>query len=156
MMIPLVAPRKDLAYFNAQSLALPHEISALQAWNMAMRNPVPGMSVAMWLRDRLSGLFGVAPIKGFSGTQPKAVTIGDRLDFFLVEGVSEQLLVLTSRDIHLDVMTTITTYEKLLTITSSVVTHNGFGRAYMLPVGLVHKAIVWWILRKLATQLSQK
>jgi hypothetical protein len=154
MRIPLVAPENDLDYYNAQSAALPKDMSALEAWNMAMRRPVPGMAAAMWLRDRISGFFGVAPIKGFSGTQKTTVQIGEKLDFFLVEDIAEELLVLTARDKHLDVMTTVTTYERVLTITSSVVTHNAFGRVYMLPVGLAHKVIVWWILRKVRMQMS--
>jgi hypothetical protein len=154
MQIPLVAGLKDLDYFNAQSLTLPRDITALQAWNMVMRNPMPGMATAMWLRDRISGWFGVAPIKGFSGAPRGAVQVGDKLDFFLVEAVDEELLVLTARDRHLDVMTTVTTYNRVLTITSSVVTHNWFGRVYMLPVGVAHKGIVWFTLRKVAAQLA--
>lgn len=154
MYVPLVAPRSELAYFDAQSLAVPREISALDAWNLAMRKPIPGMAAAMWLRDRISGLFGVAPIKGFSGTRRDTAKIGDKLDFFLVEDIATQLLVLTARDRHLDVMTTVTTYDRVLTITSSVITHNWFGRAYMLPVGIAHKGIVWWTLRKIKAQMA--
>jgi hypothetical protein len=156
MRIPLVAPKASLAYFNAQSIGLTSDMSALAAWNMAMRDPIPGMAAAMWLRDRLSGLFGVAPITGFSGTARHAVQAGDRIDFFLVEEAAENLLVLTARDTHLDVMTTVSTYDRILTITSSVITHNHFGRAYMVPVGVAHKVIVWWTLRKIAAHLLQK
>ena len=155
MYVPLIAPRANLDYFNAQSLPLPQQISALQAWNIAMRNPLPGMAAAMWVRDRISGLFGVAPINGFSGVQHSKAEIGGKLDFFVIEDMTEQLLALTARDTHLDVMTTVTTYDRVLTITSSVVTHNAFGRAYMVPVGMAHKLIVWWTLRKVARHLSK-
>ncbi|MGO4908723.1 DUF2867 domain-containing protein [Pseudorhodobacter sp. W20_MBD10_FR17] len=154
MQIPLVADAKDLDYVNAQSLTLPRDITALQAWNIAMQSPIPGMATAMWLRDRISGWFNVAPIKGFSGALRGAVQVGDKIDFFTVEAVGEGLLVLTARDRHLDVMTTVTTYDRVLTITSSVITHNWFGRAYMLPVGVAHKGIVWWTLRKVAAHLA--
>ena len=148
MPIPLVAPRASLAYYDAQSQPLSQDMTALAAWNATMETPIPGMAAAMWLRDRISGLFGVAPIHGFSGKRREGLAIGDRLDFFLVEDIRDQLLVLTARDTHLDVMTTVTTYDRVLTITSSVVTHNWFGRAYMLPVGIAHKIIVWYILRR--------
>lgn len=118
MRIPLIAPRTDLAYYNAQSIGLAQDISALAAWNIAMRDPIPGMATAMWLRDRISGLFGAAPINGFSGEQRSMVQAGAMLDFFLVEEVTQRLLVLTARDRHLDVMTTVTTYDHALTITS--------------------------------------
>ncbi|MDN5786084.1 DUF2867 domain-containing protein, partial [Pseudorhodobacter sp.] len=78
---------------------------------------------------------------------------GDKLDFFLVEEISPRLLVLTARDRHLDVMTTIATFDGTLTITSSVITHNNFGRVYMLAVGPAHKVIVWSILRKIRKAL---
>lgn len=154
MQIPLVANRQDLDYYDAQTLTLPRDMTALEAWNIAMLRPIPGMAAAMWLRDRISGLFGVAAIDGFSGLPRSAVQVGDKLDFFLIEAMAEQLLVLTARDTHLDVMTTVTTYNRVLTITSSVITHNRFGRAYMLPVGLAHKVIVWWTLRKVAAHLA--
>lgn len=38
-------------------------------------------------------------------------------------------------------------------ITSSVRTHNLFGRAYMIPVGPAHKLIVAVMLRRLARAL---
>lgn len=154
MHIPLIAPRDQLAYYNAQSLALPRDITALAAWNLSMQDPIWGMATAMRVRDRISGLFGVAPINGFSGTTRDHVQTGERLDFFLVEDINDQVLALTARDTHLDVMTTVTTYNRVLTITSSVVTHNAFGRAYMMPVGIAHKAIVWWVLRQIKRRMA--
>ena len=50
-------------------------------------------------------------------------------------------------------MTCITTHDQRLTITSSVITHNAFGRAYMLPVAPAHRLIVWLMLRRLAKTL---
>lgn len=52
-------------------------------------------------------------IGGFSGRQVEAVQVGDRLDFFLVEHVTPDMLVLTERDRHLDVMICLTVTERL-------------------------------------------
>ncbi|WP_123436484.1 DUF2867 domain-containing protein, partial [Pseudomonas brassicacearum] len=52
------------------------------------------------------------------------------------------LLVLSVKDRHLDVMICLSITDRVFTITSTVVTHNVFGRLYMLPVGLVHKLLV--------------
>ncbi|WP_216825471.1 DUF2867 domain-containing protein [Kiloniella sp. EL199] len=63
--------------------------------------------------------------------------------------MSPNVLTLTVRDKHLDVMTCITTDGTKLTITSSVKTHNLFGRIYMLPVSIAHRLIVPSDLKRL-------
>jgi len=152
--VPLVAPRSQLAFYDSKSMALPRDMTALEAWNLAMLRPLPGLQAAMRLRDKISGLFGVPPIHGFSHRQVRRLSPGDKLDFFLVEEVADPLLVLTVRDSHLDVMTTVTTYDRRFTITSSVVTHNAFGRIYMVPVGPAHRLIVWFTMYRLRKSLQ--
>lgn len=148
--VMLVAPRAQLAYLDCQSIRLPHPITPLQAWRKVMARPLPGMKTAFRLRDAISARFGVARIGGFSGAVQDAPQVGDRLDFFLIEHLSDAVLTLTARDRHLDVMICITTDAGRLAITASVITHNGFGRAYMLPVGPAHRLIVWAMLRRFA------
>ncbi|MBN9886625.1 DUF2867 domain-containing protein [Salipiger abyssi] len=149
----LLRPPEELDYHDTRVLALPHPLTAVEAWNLMVAEPLPVMRTAFALRDAISARFGVKRIGGFSGRQAQTVQVGDRLDFFLVEHVSDEALVLTERDRHLDVMTTITTSGACLTVTSSVVTHNLFGRAYMLPVGFAHKVIVNALLRRVAGRL---
>lgn len=113
------------------------------------------MRLAFRARDAVSAVFGVKRIGGFSGKRREAVQAGDRLDFFLVEHSAPDMLVLTERDRHLDVMICISTADRLLTVTASVVTHNTFGRLYMLPVGPAHKLIVANDLRRLKRRLKE-
>lgn len=153
--IPMLAPARELAYAHTRSIALPCAITALEAWNLMMSEPQPLMGMAFWLRDAISARFGVKKIGGFSGQKHATIKAGDRLDFFLVEHAEPDLLVLTERDRHLDVMICIHTTANRLTISASVVTHNGFGRLYMLPVGPAHRLIVWNMLRRLARKLSE-
>ena len=115
-----------------------------------MARPLPLMALAFRLRDAVSARFGVRPIGGFSGARRQAVKVGERLDFFLVEHAAPQVLVLTERDRHLDVMTCITTSGGELAITSSVITHNRYGRIYMWPVAPAHRLIVRHMLRRMA------
>ena len=145
----LIAPRAALVYLDSQSVALPAPITALQAWRLVMAKPLPGMAWAFWLRDAISARFGVARIGGFSGAAVEMAQVGDHLDFFLIEHIDDQTLSLTARDRHLDVMTCVTVEGVRLAITASVVTHNWFGRAYMIPVAPVHRLIVWAMLRRL-------
>lgn len=112
------------------------------------------MRLAFRTRDAISSFFGVKRIGGFSGERQETVKAGDRLDFFLVEHSASDMLVLTERDRHLDVMLCLSIASRVLTITSSVVTHNTFGRIYMLPVGPAHKLIVNSSLKRLKQNLD--
>lgn len=147
--VRVLGPVSQLDYIDSQSVTCARPVTALEAWNVAMGKPLPLMRLAFWLRDVVSARFGVRKIGGFSGQRVETVAAGDRLDFFTVEHVSDDVLVLTERDRHLDVMTCISCIGTMVTITSSVLVHNGFGRAYMLPVGLAHRWIVRATLRRL-------
>lgn len=149
----LVAPRDRLAYHDRQSVLLPRPLTPVEAWNRIMAAPLPGMGLAFRLRDAISARFGVARIGGFSGRAAAPPQVGDRLDFFLVESVAPDQLVLTARDRHLDVMISVDTRGSWLSITASVVTHNRFGRVYMAPVAPAHRLIVWLMLKRLVRGL---
>lgn len=154
--IQVLAPENELDFLDTQSLVLPVEVTPLEAWNIMHSQPLPGMKLAFRLRDAISALFGVRRIGGFSGQPHKDVAVGDKLDFFLVEAVTDKLLTLTVRDRHLDVMTCVTCSSGVLSITSSVKTHNLFGRIYMLPVRPAHKLIVSQSLKRLQQELQQR
>lgn len=147
--VELVAPRGALDFFDQQSVVVPDPLTPLEAWTRIMAEPVPFMGTAFKLRDAISARFGVKRIGGFSGKPPGFVQVGDKLDFFLVETLSDTVMSLSERDRHLDVLTCVTCADNTVTITSSVKVHNWFGRVYMLPVGPAHRMIVKHMLRKL-------
>ena len=151
-----LAPKAQLDYFDQQTVSLQRAISPLQAWNAVMAKPRPALKAAFGVRDRGSSLFGVRTISGFSSKPVKHIEVGQRLDFFLVEQVRSDLLVLTERDKHLDVMTTIICEGSDLSIISSVVTHNWFGKAYMVPVGIAHRYIVKAMLRDVQERFASE
>ncbi|MVA36340.1 DUF2867 domain-containing protein [Agrobacterium vitis] len=148
-------PQPELDYYDSRSVTLPTAITPLEAWNLMTAEPQPLMRLAFKTRDTISALFGVKRIGGFSGARRETVKVGDRLDFFLVEHSSPDILVLTERDRHLDVMICLSIADRVLTITSSVITHNAFGRIYMLPVGPAHKLIINSDLRRLKRKLGE-
>ena len=145
----LVAPPEALAYMDVRGISIAAPMTPLEAWQRVMARPLPGLGLAFRIRDAISSLFGVKKIGGFIGDTPTDPMVGDKMDFFLVEDICPERLVLTERDKHLDVMTCITTSGGVLAITSSVKTHNLFGRLYMLPVGIAHKVIVGAMLRRM-------
>lgn len=149
-------PLADLDYYDSRSITLPVAITPLEAWNLMTGEPGLLMRLAFRTRDAISSLFGVKRIGGFSGEKWETARVGERLDFFLVEHSALDALVLTERDRHLDVMLCLSIVGQVLTITSSVVTHNKFGRIYMVPVGLVHKLIVDRDLKRLVQKLDAR
>ena len=154
--IHVLRAREDLYYYDTRSILLSAATSPLEAWNLMVEGSHPFLRGAFWIRDTISSCFGVKRIGGFSPVQRHAVKVGDRLDFFLVEQEEPDVLVLTVKDRHLDVMTCISTRERRLTITSPVVVHNWFGRVYMLPVGPAHKLIVNAMLGRVKRRLEAK
>jgi Protein of unknown function (DUF2867) len=150
----LVAPRPALAYYHQARIALPRPIPPLALWNRIMERPLPLISTAFRLRDAIAARFGVKRIGGFSGARASTAKPGDKLDFFLVERADPHALTLTERDRHLDVMISVTSTGNQAAITASVITHNAFGRCYMIPVGPAHRLIVWAMLRRLRRDLA--
>ena len=149
-----LAPVAELDFFDSQSIQLSAPIAPLKAWNIIRANPLPGLKLAFGIRDAISTLFGAKAISGFSEQPVEDIQTGDMLDFFRVEHISQDVLTLTVRDSHLDVMTCVSTSSETLTITSSVQTHNGFGRAYMIPVAPAHRLIVRHSLKCLRRSMS--
>lgn len=148
----IAAPdRVDFLHCDAVELGAP--LSALQAY-CAMTSDIPAwLSSAFHIRDLVSRWFNVADIKGFTPRSPAQVpVVGERLDFFTVEAISESQLVLVSRDTHLAVMVCMDLVPvregvSRLSVTTSVRRYNMFGRLYMVPVGPAHGPVVKRMLR---------
>jgi hypothetical protein len=149
-----IVPESNLSYFDQQSVDLKRVISCLEAWNMIMFNRSDMLRTAFKIRDVISARFGVRPVGGFSGRTVSNINVGENLDFFLVEKAEPYNLVLTVRDRHLDVMVNLTTQGRRFSITTSVKTHNLFGKVYMVPVGVVHRQVVRGSLRDLKSTLE--
>ncbi len=154
----IVAPAADCRFLHQARVQLPGDLAPLEAWNRVMAHPLPGMALAFRLRDWISARFGVKRIGGFSGERARSAEPGQRLDFFLIEEATPERLLLSERDRHLDVLTCLTATASdtgtEVTILSSVVTHNAFGRAYMLVVGPAHRLIVWAMLGRLRRSVA--
>ncbi|WP_343598209.1 DUF2867 domain-containing protein [Pseudomonas sp.] len=155
MSTQLVAAQDDLDFLHSDSVQLTALMTPLQAY-CAMTSDIPGwLARAFRIRDFISRRFNVADIHGFTRRDPGQVpAVGERLDFFAVEAISDQQLVLTSRDTHLAVMVCMGVSAGecgllQLSVTTSVKCFNTFGRLYMVPVGRVHGVIVRRMLANL-------
>lgn len=105
----LVRDRESLDYLHQESALAKRELNAYQAYCRMTENSSWLMRSAVWLRDALCKPFGVEQIGGFRNKSADAPPkVGEKLDFFLVEDISDRRLVLTVRDRHLDVMLSLT------------------------------------------------
>ncbi len=147
-----VAPAAELNFLHTGRVMVSGRMTAADVWAAVMSRPLPGLGLAFRLRDAISARFGVKRIGGFSGRR-QVPTLGGHLDFFLVEGLSAQRMILTARDRHLAVMVCVTAVPcgdmTEVGLTASVKTHNRFGKIYMLPVAPAHRLIVRAMLRRL-------
>jgi len=131
------------------------DISALKAYaEMTAYDPC-WLRTAFGIRDRCCALFHLQPIGGFSGKTPsQEIAAGDKLDFFDVQKISDEELVLSASDKHLIVIVTLNLApakdrKRKLSVTTSVKTHNLLGKLYMLPVKPAHGIIVRNMLNRL-------
>jgi hypothetical protein len=153
----LVAQPERLNYLHTACHRLNRDMTAFEAYCKTTTHSSVLLQLAFLVRDRISSLFGVQRIGGFKGARPRtAPGVGERLDFFTVEAIDKDQLVLTARDTHLAVMISIDITSspadpvaRWCHITASVETYNTFGKLYMLPVAPAHKLIVWKMLKSL-------
>ncbi|BCE00912.1 DUF2867 domain-containing protein [Marinicellulosiphila megalodicopiae] len=154
--IALIAPKSELDYYHQDSCHIEIGIDAISAFAKMTDDTPKWLSTSFFIRDKISRVFGVKQINGFSKIRPTTKPdIGDKLDFFDVQYSETDELVLTSVDRHLGVLVSIQTTSKdaktnKLIITTSVKNKNFFGRVYMIPVRPIHEIIV----RKLKAKLQ--
>ena len=152
----LIAPREALQFLHVDEVELARPLTALEVWQRSTADDLPLVPLAFRVRDGISGLFGVAPIGGLKAPPSEEVRVGDKLAFFTVDAVRNDLLALAVRDRHLDVMACITTEGRKVQVTASVRVKNLFGHLYMLPVGPSHRLIVWAMLRRLKRAVARE
>lgn len=152
----LVAEASRLDFLHEGEAEVGQVPSALAAYCAMTSHSPAWLAAAFRLRDLISRRFNVQAIEGFTPRDPQQVpAVGERLDFFTVEGITPQQLVLTSRDTHLAVMVCLDLATpgagegapQRLRVTTSVEQFNTFGRLYMVPVAPAHGLIVKRMLK---------
>jgi len=147
----------NIHFHHVDGEVVREDTSALKAYaDMTAYNPC-WLRTAFEIRDMCCALFQLQPIGGFSGSAPSEdIAAGDKLDFFDVQKISDEELVLASSDKHLVVVVALNLApaiagKRKLSVTTSVKIHNLLGKLYMLPVKPVHGIIV----RKMLDRLKQ-
>lgn len=156
----LVGHMSNLNFLHVDCTPLNDRLTAFEAYCIMTKDISLPLRGAFFVRDKISRLFSVQEIRGFSRNRTKsAPSVGGRLDFFTVERSEDHQLVLSSRDRHLAVMVSVDIvpradcataigHARSMHVTTSVETYNTFGRLYMVPVAVAHRHIVRNMLRK--------
>ncbi|WP_340609819.1 DUF2867 domain-containing protein [Xenorhabdus bharatensis] len=154
----LLLNKKDqLDYYSQQHTFIKNKTTALTIYNEMTKKTPLWIRLSFAIRDRISSLAGVEKIHGFSGGHSEEnVREGSSVDFFKITHISDDELCLLSEDIHLTVLVSLNILssdnqkkDDKVTITASVITHNFFGKMYMIPVSFAHSIIVNSMLRKM-------
>lgn len=134
-------------------------LSALELHIQVMRQTPGWVDRLMTLRNRVvSTLFGLKDLGKLAAVHPLKPAadyrVGDRLGIFVIHSLSDQEVVLTDADRHLDAKVSVrktgSVDHPTATVSTVVHVHNLLGRLYMLPVAPVHRLIVPAMLRRLA------
>jgi hypothetical protein len=148
----LLLNKKDkLNYYDQQVVFIGNKATALVVYNEMTKNQPFWLRISFAIRDKISSLAGVKKINGFSGQRLKNIlNEGDYIDFFQIIRISDDELCLEAKDIHLTVLISMNIVANTdqntggynVIVTASVITHNFFGKIYMIPVSLTHGFIV--------------
>jgi len=153
----MVFPEKHskLYFHHIDTAMVPEEMTALNAYaEMTAWNPY-WLRAAFRIRDIYCIPFRLQPIGGFSGQMPpQAIAAGDKLDFFDVQSICDNKLILSSSDRHLVVVVALNLEsaidgKRTLSVTTSVNVRALLGKLYMLFVKPVHGLIVRNMLNQL-------
>ncbi|MDE9453693.1 DUF2867 domain-containing protein [Xenorhabdus bovienii] len=154
----LLLDKKDkLDYYSQQKIFVGNKLTALDVYNKMTKEIPLLLRMSFIIRDNISSLAGVKKIHGFSGENLKeTLRDGSYVDFFKIVRISDDEMCLLSKDVHLTVLLSLNVFSNdnhgvgcIITVTASVITHNFFGKMYMIPVSLTHDIIVRSLLSKI-------
>ncbi|MCG3469191.1 DUF2867 domain-containing protein [Xenorhabdus bovienii] len=159
----LLLDKKDnLGYYSQQKIFIENKMTALDVYNQMTQKTPLWLRLSFSIRDKISSLAGLEKIHGFSDENlNKEFHAGSYIDFFKIVRISDDEICLLSKDIHLTVLISLNVFSDdnhkggcIATVTASVITHNFFGKVYMIPVSLTHGSIVKGMLSKVGQVLK--
>ncbi|MFD0706121.1 DUF2867 domain-containing protein [Photorhabdus luminescens] len=154
--ILLLDKKYKLDYYSQQKAFVGNKVTVLEVYNKMTKEIPLWLRMSFTIRDKISSFAGVKKIHGFSGENfKKELRVGNYVDFFKIVRISDDEMCLLSKDIHLTVLLSLNVFPSdnhgvncTIIVTASVITHNFFGRMYMIPVSLTHDIIVRSMLSK--------
>lgn len=157
--ITLLSPGKNLDYLCCQYRKIPTRITALEAYKIMTSKQPKWLGYAFYMRDVVTGIFGVKEIQGFTQLENEFPKIGEKVHFFTVLENEANKLTLIVEDHHLDICLCLKVEhhvedhddENRLYVVASVKNKNWVGKSYMIPVGIAHPQVVRSLLNNFKT-----
>lgn len=130
------------------------ERSALAIWLDTVKLTPVWIEKAMHFRNAVVSRLGLKDLGGLSVFNPALSAldykIGDRIGVFTLDYLSENEIVLSDSDKHLDVKLSLMKLDagRRIVVSTVVHIHNFLGHLYMVPVKPMHRIIIQTMLRK--------
>ena len=149
---------KDSYFFDAYEMELENEnLTALEVYlNLVSKTPL-WVERLMSIRNSVVSIFGLKNLGNLSSINSSKrageYEIGDRVGIFTIYSISENEVVFSDSDKHLNAKVSLCTNYSLennsVVVSTVVHVNNLLGRFYMFFVTPVHKIIVPAMLKKL-------
>jgi hypothetical protein len=138
------------------------ELSALQSYKRMVEKTPAWINGLLSMRNRLVRLVGLKDVGNLgrlSQTKNYTYQVGDQLDFFTIDDLTDKEMILTLTDHHLDITLSVlrTTNETVecLYVTTWVKYNNRLGRVYMFSIMPFHKMIIRRLLKNVMKSLHE-
>jgi hypothetical protein len=167
-----VPPRSQISqhlaranFFDAFQISLPPcKRSALEIYLEVIAKTPSWISFLMALRNRAAPMFGIKNLGALNdiscSKKANEYQVGDRVGIFTIYSMTDNEVILTDSDQHLDAKISIcktpSDKENLITVSTVVHVHNLLGHVYMFFVVPFHKRIVPSVLQQAEYRPQQK
>jgi len=151
-------------FFDAFQFTLaPCKRSAIEIYLDVIAKTPSWISFLMALRNRAAPMFGLKNLGALNSVNPCAKSeqyrVGDRVGIFTIHSISENEVILTDSDKHLDakisVCKTAQGVGNAVTVSTVVHVHNLLGHVYLFFVVPFHKQIVPSLLQRSELQFNK-
>ena len=126
--------------------------TAVDIWLSIIQITPPWVDILMLIRNRVVQLFGLKNLGLNRDVENRKYSKGDRVGIFTVFSISDDEIILTDDDKHLNVKISLCRFQngdsQKVHVSTVVHTYNILGRFYMLFVKPFHRVIVRSMLSK--------
>ncbi|MET3105206.1 hypothetical protein AAKU67_000954 [Oxalobacteraceae bacterium GrIS 2.11] len=145
-------------FFDAFQINLkPCKRTALEIYLEVIAKTPSWISFLMALRNRAAPMFGIKNLGSLNNInytkKPDEYRVGDRVGIFTIHSMTDNEVILTDSDQHLDAKVSVckmpaSQTENVVTVSTVVHVHNLLGHVYMFFVVPFHKRIVPSVLHQ--------
>jgi len=152
-------------FFDAFQINLtPCKRTALEIYLEVIAKTPSWISFLMALRNRAAPMFGIknlGSLNNICSAKPSSeYRVGDRVGIFTIHSMSDNEIILTDSDQHLDAKVSVckipSETENMVTVSTVVHVHNLLGHIYLFFVVPFHKRIVPSVLYQAELRPHQK